>query len=146
MTIKVKRLKEGAILPSRASAGSAGLDLCAFCPDADITVKPMQRVLIPTGIAVQLPSANYTALLFARSGLALRQGLCLANGVGVIDSDYRGEVQVAATNLSAQDIVVQHGQRIAQLLLMPVVPAVVEEVPSLENTSRGSGGFGSSGG
>lgn len=145
MNLKIKRLNAGAHMPGRATAGSAGVDLRACCPPEGIVVQPMERRLIPTGIAIELPGSNTVGLLFARSGLSLRQGLALANGVGVIDSDYRGEVQVPMVNLSDLPVEINNGERIAQLLVMPVEIPDMIEIDNLSDTNRGQGGFGSTG-
>ena len=113
--------------------------------DAPVEVAPRALVSIPTGIAIALPSAEYVALVFARSGLGIKHGIALSNGVGVIDSDYRGEIRVGLTNLSDTPYTVQPGDRIAQLAVMPVVQAELERVDSLDDTGRGTGGFGSTG-
>ena len=99
--------------------------------------------MIPTGLAMALPSADYVALVFARSGLGIKKGVCLSNGVGVIDSDYRGEIAVGLVNLSGEDYTVQPGDRIAQLMVVPVVQPTVTLVEELDETDRGSGGLGS---
>ncbi|WP_130869877.1 dUTP diphosphatase [Intestinimonas massiliensis (ex Afouda et al. 2020)] len=131
-------------LPSRGTEGSAGLDLRA-CLDEPVSIAPRQLVRIPTGIAVALPGPEYVALVFARSGLGIKHGISLSNGVGVIDSDYRGEIQVGLTNLSDTLYTVQPGDRIAQLVVTPVVTPELEVVEELEDTGRGAGGFGSTG-
>ena len=113
--------------------------------DAPVEVAPRALVSIPTGIAIALPSAEYVALVFARSGLGIKHGIALSNGVGVIDSDYRGEIRVGLTNLSDTPYTVRPGDRIAQLAVMPVVQAELERVDSLDETGRGTGGFGSTG-
>ena len=110
-----------------------------------MTVEPRSLVSIPTGIAIALPSAEYVALVFARSGLGIKHGVTLSNGVGVIDSDYRGEIRVGLTNLSDTPYTVSPGDRIAQLAVMPVVQARLEVCGSLDETERGQGGFGSTG-
>ena len=120
------------------------MDLCA-CVDEPVTVAPRALVSIPTGIAIALPSAEYVALVFARSGLGIKHGVTLSNGVGVIDSDYRGEIRVGLTNLSDTPYTVSPGDRIAQLAVMPVVQAQLEVCGSLDETERGQGGFGSTG-
>ena len=130
--------------PSRATAGSAGMDLSA-CIEEDIIIAPRQLVKIPTGIAIALPGPEYVALVYARSGLGIKHGISLSNGVGVIDSDYRGEIQVGLTNLSDTPYTVQPGDRIAQLVVMPVAVPELEIVTELEDTQRGTGGFGSTG-
>ena len=130
--------------PSRATAGSAGMDLAA-CMDEAVTIAPRQLVRIPTGIAIALPGPEYVALVYARSGLGIKHGIALSNGVGVIDSDYRGEIMVGLTNLSDVPYTVQPGDRIAQLVVTPVVLPEVELAVELDDTSRGTGGFGSTG-
>ena len=131
-------------LPKFATAGAACMDLCA-CIDAPVTLEAGARALIPTGIAIALPSADYVALVFARSGLGIKQGVCLSNGVGVIDSDYRGEIGVGLVNLGQSAYTVQPGDRIAQLMVTPVVQPTVVQVSALDDTGRGAGGFGSTG-
>ena len=131
-------------LPKFATAGAACMDLCA-CVDAPVTLEAGARALIPTGIAIALPSADYVALVFARSGLGIKQGVCLSNGVGVIDSDYRGEIGVGLVNLGQSAYTVRPGDRIAQLMVTPVVQPTVVQVSELDNTDRGAGGFGSTG-
>ena len=131
-------------LPKFATAGAACMDLCA-CLDEAVTLQAGERRLIPTGIAIALPSADYVALVFARSGLGIKQGVCLSNGVGVIDSDYRGELRVALFNESDTDYTIRDGDRIAQLMVTPVVQPTVVQVSELDDTGRGAGGFGSTG-
>lgn len=131
-------------LPRPATAGAAGADLCANI-DAAQTVPPMGRVIVPTGIAMELPSADYAAFVFARSGLGIKHGLTLSNGVGVIDSDYRGEICVGLVNLSDTAYTIQPGERIAQLCIMPVMAFTPAETEQLSHTARGTGGFGSTG-
>ena len=148
MNLKIKYVspKIGKEIPAPfyASAGAAAMDLCA-CVDVPVTVEPRALVSIPTGIAIALPSAEYVALVFARSGLGIKHGVTLSNGVGVIDSDYRGEIRVGLTNLSDTAYTVSPGDRIAQLAVMPVVQAQLEVCGSLDETERGQGGFGSTG-
>lgn len=131
-------------LPHFATPGSAAMDLCA-CIDGEITLRAGQRQLVPTGLAMALPSPAYVALVCARSGLAARSGITMANGVGVIDSDYRGELKVALYNESQEDYVIRSGDRIAQLLVLPVVQPQLSFVEELDETQRGAGGFGSTG-
>ena len=131
-------------LPRYETPGSAGLDLRA-CLDAPVSLAPGGRILVPTGIAIALPSSSYVALLFARSGLAARYGITLSNGVGVIDSDYRGEIKVAMTNLSQDIYEIQPGERVCQLVVLPIEQAALSFVNSLPETQRGEGGFGSTG-
>ena len=144
MNLQVKRTNPYSILPRYATAGAAAMDLSACLLEEPVTLEPGQRAMIPTGIAVALP-ALHVGLVFARSGLATKQGIALANGVGVIDSDYRGEVKVALINLSSEPVTIQHGERIAQLAVMPVVQVTPMEVDDLDETDRGAGGFGSTG-
>jgi len=143
MNLNVKRTNPFAILPRYATAGAAALDLSA-CLDDAVTLAPGQRAVIPTGISMAIPPAH-VGLLFARSGLAINDGIALANGVGVIDSDYRGEVKVGLINLGDTPYTVQHGQRIAQLAIMPVAQVRPVELDLLEDTDRGVGGLGSTG-
>ena len=130
--------------PFYATAGAAAMDLCA-CVDAPVEVAPRALVSIPTGIAIALPSAEYVALVFARSGLGIKHGVAPANCVGVIDSDYRGEIMVGLQNSGESDYTIQPADRIAQLMITPVVQAQVELVEELDDTDRGAGGFGSTG-
>lgn len=143
-TIQIKRLRENAVLPKRGSAGAAGMDLCA-CLEEPLTLEPGDLCKIPTGIAIALPNENCAAFVFARSGLGIKHGVCLSNGVGVVDSDYRGEIQVGLCNLGREAYTVQPGERIAQMVVLPVRLFPLEEVKTLDETERGSGGFGSTG-
>lgn len=145
MNLKIKRTRPNAQIPGRATPGSAGVDLHACCDNGDILLQPMERALIPTGISIELPHPGLVALVFARSGLALREGLAMANGVGVIDSDYRGEISVPVINLSQQPLRILDGERIAQLAVMPVEIPQMIEIETLSETQRGTGGFGSTG-
>ena len=141
--IKVKKLKENAILPTYGSAEAAGADLYA-CLEADVTIGPGQTVFIPTGLAMELPK-GCAGLLYARSGLACKRGLAPANKVGVIDSDYRGEFIVALHNHGLEPQTVANGERITQLIITPVLTPAYEETADLSTTDRGVGGFGSTG-
>lgn len=143
-TLKIKKINPAAGLPSYATPGSAAMDLRA-CLSEPVSLKPMERAVIPTGLALELPSAGYVALVFARSGLATKKGIALSNSVGVIDSDYRGEVGVGVINLSDTEYVIENGERIAQLAVIPVCHLAVEEAEELGKTERGAGGFGSTG-
>ncbi|MCL2507827.1 MAG: dUTP diphosphatase [Oscillospiraceae bacterium] len=143
-SLKIVKLRENAIVPIRATPGSAGIDLCA-CIDGPLTIKGRGHALVPTGIAIALPDDGYAAFVFARSGLAIKRGLGLLNGVGVIDSDYRGEVCVGLVNQFDEDYEIQPGERIAQMVVMPVAALPVERAESLDETQRGTGGFGSTG-
>lgn len=131
-------------LPQYQSEFSAGADLCA-CIDNPVTVAPHERALIPSGIAIEMESTGLGAFVFARSGLSSKKGVCLANGVGVVDSDYRGEIKIAVVNTSEQEYTVQPFERIAQLVFMPVETARFTEADMLSETKRGGGGFGSTG-
>ncbi len=144
--IKIKFLdnnKEKA-LPFYATDGSAGMDLKAVL-EHSITLAPLERALIPTGIAISLPGPEFGAFLFARSGLASKHGITLANSVGVIDSDYTGEIKVALVNLSNEPYTIENGERIAQMVILEVAKAQFTVSDTLEKTQRGSGGFGSTG-
>lgn len=142
--VKIKKLSPYAALPAYATPASAGVDLCA-CILEKLVINPGENVKIPTGIAIELPNQHTVALVFARSGLASRSGLGLTNGVGVIDSDYRGEVQVLIQNLGTLPVTINPGDRIAQMVFMPIFQALLEEVSELGETVRGTGGFGSTG-
>lgn len=142
--LKIKKLKENAIIPKRATEGSAGMDLYA-CIDSSVVINPGDLVTIPTGIAIQLSSEDFMANIYARSGLGIKHGICLSNGVGVVDSDYRGEVCVGLCNVSNKPYTIEPNERIAQMVIAPVSLMNVEEVSSLEGTVRGEGGFGSTG-
>ncbi len=141
--IKVKKLRPGAVLPTYGSAGAAGADLYA-CLDAPLTLAPGEAAWVPTGLAMEIPE-GYVGLVCARSGLACRRGVAPANKVGVIDSDYRGECTVVLRNESGEPQTLAPGERIAQMLLVPVVTPGFQEAESLSDTGRGSGGFGSTG-
>ena len=141
--IPVKRLKPNAIVPTYGSAEAAGADLYA-CLENCVTIAPGETAFIPTGIAMEIPK-GYAGLAYARSGLACKQDLAPANKVGVIDSDYRGEFMIALHNHGAQVRIVNHGDRIAQLVITPVYTPGFMEVDELSDTSRGTGGFGSTG-
>lgn len=142
--LKIKKLRENATIPKRATEGSAGMDLYA-CIDTPVTIKPGDLALIPTGIAIELPCAEYVAYIFARSGLGIKHGICLSNGVGVVDSDYRGEVCVGLCNVSSKEYTIEPHQRVAQMVISPVSLMPVEEAEELSDTNRGAGGFGSTG-
>lgn len=130
--------------PTYATSGSAGLDLRA-CLTAPLSLAPGARTLVPTGFSIALPDAGFVALVFARSGLAVRHGIALSNGVGVIDSDYRGEIAVGLINQSDCNYEIQPGERIAQLVVLPVAQPTLRIVKELSETARGAGGFGSTG-
>ncbi len=144
MELKIKKLNDKAIVPCKATTGSAGMDLHA-CIDEPITIKPFERALIPTGIATELPGNDYAIFLFARSGLGIKHGIALANGVGVVDSDYRGEICVGLQNSSNTSYTIHPNDRIAQMVVMPVCSPEIITVDQLDETERNSGGFGSTG-
>ena len=146
--LRILRLPHGADLPlpSYQSAHAAGLDLMAAIPaGAPLTLDPGERRLVPCGVAIALPD-GFEAQVRPRSGLAARHGVTLLNTPGTIDADYRGEVMVILINLGAESFVITRGMRIAQLVVAPVARADVTEVAMLEDTARGAGGFGSTGG
>ena len=142
MNVKIKRLRPNAALPVYGSAGAAGADLRA-CLEESLSIRPGETVLVPTGLALAIPEGT-AGFVYARSGLALKQDLAPANKVGVIDSDYRGEVMVAVHNHGGEMRVIEQGERIAQLVIAPVIRAAFDE-GDLDDTARGAGGFGSTG-
>ena len=141
--INIKKLRPEAILPSYGSDFSAGCDLCA-CLDKPACIAPGEAYMIPTGIAIEIPE-GFGGVIFARSGLAVKEGLAPSNKVGVIDADYRGEIKVSLYNHSGEIREILPGQRIAQLVIMPYIKACWNEVDELSDTIRGDGGFGSTG-
>ena len=142
--LKIKKLKNNAKMPFRATPGSAGMDLYA-CLDQPVTIPPHEIRMIPTGIAIALESPDFVAYLYARSGLAIKHGIAPANCVGVIDSDYRGEVCAGLLNATEKEFTIEPGERIAQLVIAPVILPEIEEVDELDETQRGADGFGSTG-
>ena len=142
--MKIKRLNEKAKIPTRGSENAAGYDLYACLPDKELVIWPHDTVLVDTGWAMRIPNDCYGAI-FARSGLAFKQGLRPANCVGVIDQDYRGPVKVALHNDSDEHQIITDGERIAQLVIMPYYTVDFREVDELDETERGKGGFGSTG-
>ena len=140
----IKRLSETAVLPARATGGSAGYDLCADIR-SPVTILPGETQRLGSGIAIALPSKDYVALVFARSGLGIKKGIALSNGVGVIDSDYRGEVGMGLINLSDEPYTIQPGDRVAQMMISPVILPALRFVDELDETARGAGGLGSTG-
>ncbi len=146
LQIKFESNKIGTSIPAPfyASTGAAGMDLAA-CIDESITIPAGKHQIIPTGISIALPSNEYVALVYVRSSLGFKKGVTLSNSVGVIDSDYRGEIKVSLANLSDKDFTVAPGDRIAQLVITPVCVPDIEVVSELPSTDRGEGGFGSTG-
>ena len=141
--VRIKRLRSGSAIPRYHSEHSAGMDLAAEL-DEPVTLKSLERAAIPTGLAIEIP-AGFEGQVRPRSGRALREGLALINSPGTIDADYRGEIQVLVVNLGAEPIVIQPGDRIAQLIIAPVSRAELIEFEVLAETVRGSGGFGHTG-
>ncbi len=141
--VRIKKLKENAITPSYGTPYAAGADLYALL-DSDVTILPHQTFLVHTGIAIEIPE-GLVGLIFARSGLALKQGLAPANKVGVIDSDYRGELMVALHNHSEEEKTIKNGDRVAQLALIPYITAQFDLTEEFTQTERGDRGFGSTG-
>jgi dUTP pyrophosphatase len=143
VTIQIRRVRPGSDalpLPAYMTEGAAGMDLCADI-DGELRLEPMERIAIPTGIAVALPY-GCEAQIRPRSGLALREGLTMVNSPGTIDSDYRGEIQLIAINLGKEPVVIRRGQRIAQMVIQRVAKARWQEVKELSATERQEGGFG----
>ncbi len=147
MDIQVKiKLTRGMEAPVYATPGSAAVDLRAALDDgAEITLAPGARALIPTGLAVSPESAGYVAIIAGRSGLGVKNGVSLSNGIGVIDSDYRGEIQVGLINHGSEPFTVHRGDRIAQMFFLPVAHADLLVTDTLDETERGTGGFGHTG-
>ena len=147
MDINVKiLLSRGMEAPAYATEGSAAIDLRAAIDEGTtVTIEPGERALIPTGLAISPETTGVVAIVAARSGLAIKQGICLSNGIGVIDSDYRGEIAVGLFNTSSEPFTVNRGDRIAQMMFVPVLHAAFLPVEELDETERGVGGFGSTG-
>ena len=143
LNVKIKKLKESAIIPSYQTEQSAGMDLHA-CIDEPRIVQPMERVVIPTGLAIELPD-GYESQIRARSGMAIKNGITMDNGVGTIDADYRGEYGVMVFNISDKPFVIEPDMRIAQLVINKYECVKWQEVDSMSETERGAGGFGSTG-
>lgn len=143
INVKIKKLDESVILPAYQTTGSAGMDVCAFI-DKPITLTPFERKLIPTGFKLELPN-GYEAQIRPRSGLSIKHGITLINCIGTIDEDYRGEVCIPLVNLSNESYTINNGDRIAQMVISPVTQANIVLVDEISATSRGEGGFGSTG-
>ncbi len=144
MKLLFKKLHDKAILPQRATAQSAGADLCA-CLDAPVTILPGETVMIPLGLTCQPSEPDVVLLIFPRSGLSSKHGITLANAVGVVDSDYRGEWMVPLHHIGTEPFTIEYGMRVAQLVVMPVLFPEIIETDTVDETARGEGGFGSSG-
>ena len=141
--IKVKKLRANAVLPTYGSQEAAGADLYA-CLDEDLVIEPGKSAFVPTGLAMEIPK-GCAGLIYARSGLACKRDLAPANKVGVVDSDYRGEFMVVLHNHGQQSQIVCHGERIAQLVITPILTPAYKETEELSDTQRAAGGFGSTG-
>jgi len=141
--LKVLKLNNRALLPKYESEGAAGMDLRAFL-ESDVSVPPLGRVKIPTGLKLEIPE-GYEAQVRPRSGLALKSGLTVLNSPGTIDSDYRGELEIILVNLGQDNVTIKDGERIAQLVVAPVCRAFLLEAESLDKTQRADAGFGSTG-
>lgn len=147
INVKIKKLSGGAVIPVYATPNSSACDLCAVL-DNDAVIQPGEIKLIPTGIAIECElngGGDVSILIFSRSGLASKHGISMANGVGVVDSDYRGEIKVPLINLSAEPYTIKTGERIAQMMFVPILKADFIEANELGSTKRGDGGFGSTG-
>lgn len=144
MAVRIKIInRSNNALPEYATEGSSGMDLRAYLQEP-VLLKPLERSFIPTGLFIQLPE-GYEAQVRPRSGLALKQGITCLNSPGTVDSDYRGEIKIVLINLSNEEQLIQPNERIAQMVIQKVEKAILEEVDLLENTSRSTGGFGSTG-
>lgn len=141
--VNIKKLRDGAVVPAYGTDFAAGADLYA-CMDEEIRIAGGETVMIKTGIAMELPE-GYAGLIYARSGLATKKGLAPANKVGVVDSDYRGEIMVSLHNHSGETQVVEPGERVAQMIITPYIRGLFNVVNELSDTARGTGGFGSTG-
>jgi dUTP pyrophosphatase len=144
LPVRIKYLRQGAKPPHRGTDQSAGLDLAAAL-ESDVTIAPGARAAIPTGVSIEIGRPGIAAFVFSRSGLGAKDGLTVAQGVGVIDPDYRGEIMVWLLNTSCEPRTVRPGQRIAQLLFLPVFTAELTFADELSDTGRGAGGFGHTG-
>lgn len=144
VTLQFRKLDPAAVLPSYQTPGSAGMDLAAFLPAGPVTIPPGRIAIIPTALAVAIPP-GHEGQVRPRSGLSTKHGVTVPNAPGTIDSDYRGELRVALINLGQAAFEVTHTMRIAQLVIAPVVQATIIEAAELSDTTRGSGGFGSTG-
>lgn len=143
--LKIVKCRHNAVIPSQATDGSAGYDLYA-CLDKDLEINFGDLIKIPTGISIEIPRNNLAAFIFARSGLGIKYGIMPSNGVGVIDSDYRGEIQIGLCRVSkGEPYVIKNGDRVAQLVVMPVSNCLFKLVDKLSESSRGTNGLGSSG-
>lgn len=143
VVVKFLKLHADVVIPEYQTEGASGMDLCAYIEEP-LTLKPMERRLVPTGLKMELPK-GYEAQVRPRSGMSIKHGITLINCVGTVDEDYRGEICVPVVNLSSEQYTINNGDRIAQMVIAPVTKAVVEVCDDLSTTSRGAGGFGSTG-
>ena len=143
INLKIQKLDEKVTVPCYQTEGAAGMDLCAFLNEP-VTLKSLERKLIPTGLKMELPH-GYEAQVRPRSGMSIKHGITLVNCVGTIDEDYRGELCVPVINISTEEFTIQNGDRIAQMIIAPVTKAEISVVTELSDTRRGEGGFGSTG-
>lgn len=144
LNVRIRKLRPETKIPAYATDASAACDLCA-CIDGAVTVEPGERVKIPTGIAIAPERSDLVALVFSRSGMGVKSGITLSNSVGVIDADYRGEIIVSLVNHGAEPYTVAPGDRVAQMMFVPVYTAAFTLTRELDSTGRGEGGFGSTG-
>ena len=143
VVVKILKLNDDVVLPSYQTEGAAGMDLCAFLSEP-LTLKPLERKLIPTGLKMELPQ-GYEAQVRPRSGMSIKHGITLINCVGTIDEDYRGELCVPVVNISSENFTINNGDRIAQMVISPVTKADIKVVSEISDTQRGERGFGSTG-
>ena len=143
VTIKFQKLHDNVEIPKYETDDASGMDLCAFLEE-DIELAPMERLLIPTGLKIEIPK-GYEAQIRPRSGLSIKYGISLVNCVGTIDADYRGEVKIPLINLSKETFIIKNGFRVAQMVIAPVCKAKIEQSEALSETKRDKGGFGSTG-
>lgn len=144
MKVKIKKLRPDAVMPRYATDGAAGMDIC-YVGDDDLVIKKGERKLVPSGIALAMDSKDYVILMYARSGLSLKHGITMVNAVGVIDSDYRGELKCPMINLGDEDYTIKSGDRVGQIVFTPIAHAELVECEELDSTDRNEGGFGSTG-
>lgn len=144
MRVNIKKLRGDALLPQYKTDGAAGMDIC-YAGDGDIVIRKGETVLVPSGLAVAPETDDCVILLYARSGLSLKHGITMVNGVGVIDSDYRGELKCPMINLGKEDYVIKPGDRVGQIVFTPVIRAELVECEALDETVRNENGFGSTG-
>lgn len=144
MSIDLKIVSRSGRIPAYATEGSAGFDISAYLPDGPMVLKAGERALVPTGLYFEVPE-GYEAQVRARSGLAIKHGIGLVNGIGTVDSDYRGEIRVPMINWSDEDFMINDGDRIAQVIITSYTKADIELVEELSDTNRGEGGFGHTG-